>query len=44
MTDSIKNKENYYQDFNYDTLKEKEQKTFDKIEYAKLCLILKNKK
>jgi hypothetical protein len=44
MTDSIKNKENFYQDFNYDILKEKEQKTFDRIEYDKLCLILKNKK
>ena len=44
MTDSIKNKENFYQDFNYDILKEKEQKTFDRIEYSQLCLILKNKK
>jgi len=42
MLESIKNKEIYYQDFNYNILKQKEQIVYNSIDRDKFLLMLKN--
>ena len=41
MLESIKNKEIYYQDFNYNILKQKEQIVYNSIDRDKFLLMLK---
>ena len=41
MLESIKNKEIYYQDFNYDILKQEEKKVYDSIDRNKFLSIMK---